>query len=122
MSLGLLIFIFPPLYGEGYQVLTDLLNNRSSDAIGTSFLSNILSEGWLLPIFFIGVFFAKVFSMSLTNAGGGVGGTFGPTLFMGGVFGFIIARLNGLCQGIFYFSSPKLISSIFASDQSLSRE
>lgn len=96
MSLGLLIFIFPPLYGEGYQVLTDLLNNRSSDAIGTSFLSNILSDGWLLPIFFIGVFFAKVFSMSLTNAGGGVGGTFGPTLFMGGVFGFIIARLINL--------------------------
>ncbi len=96
LCLGLIIFIFPPLYGEGYDVLTDLLNNRSSDAIGTTFLANILSRDWVLPIFFLGVFFAKVFSMSFTNAGGGVGGTFGPTLFMGGVFGFIISRLMNL--------------------------
>lgn len=96
LCLGLLIFIFPPLYGEGYDVLTDLLNNRASDAIGTTFLEKILSNAWVLPIFFMGVFFAKVFSMSFTNAGGGVGGTFGPTLFMGGVFGFILSRLMNL--------------------------
>lgn len=94
--LGLLIFIFPPLYGEGYGVLTSLLMNNSEEAIGTSFLSSILTIEWMVPVFFIGVFFFKVFTMSFTNAGGGVGGTFGPTLFMGGIVGFVIARLVNL--------------------------
>lgn len=94
--LGLLIFIFPPLYGEGYGVLTDLLMNNSDAAVGTSIFSRFFTREWIVPIFFIGVFFFKVFSMSFTNAGGGVGGTFGPTLFMGGILGFIIARLVNL--------------------------
>lgn len=94
--LGLLIFIFPPLYGEGYGVLTSLLMNNSEEAIGTSIFQNILTIDWLVPIFFVGVFFFKVFTMSFTNAGGGVGGTFGPTLFMGGIVGFIIARIVNL--------------------------
>ncbi len=90
--LGLLIFLFPPLYGEGYGVLTNLLMNNSEEAVGTSMFSTYLTIDWVVPIFFIGVFFFKVFSMSFTNAGGGVGGTFGPTLFMGGILGFIISR------------------------------
>lgn len=94
--LGLLIFIFPPLYGEGYGVLTDLLMNNSDEAVGTSIFSRFFTREWIVPLFFIGVFFFKVFSMSFTNAGGGVGGTFGPTLFMGGILGFIIARLVNL--------------------------
>lgn len=94
--LGLLIFIFPPLYGEGYGVLTSLLMNNSEEAIGTSIFQKILAIDWVVPIFFIGVFFFKVFTMSFTNAGGGVGGTFGPTLFMGGIVGFIIARIVNL--------------------------
>ena len=94
--LGLLIFIFPPLYGEGYGVLTDLLMNNPDSAVGTSFFSKILTMKWVVPVFFLGVFFLKVFSMSFTNAGGGVGGTFGPTLFMGGILGFIVARFVNL--------------------------
>ena len=96
VCLGLLIFIFPPLYGEGYGVLTSLLMNNSEEAIGTSIFQKILTIDWVVPIFFIGVFFFKVFTMSFTNAGGGVGGTFGPTLFMGGIVGFIIARIVNL--------------------------
>jgi len=94
--LGLLIFIFPPLYGEGYGVLTSLLMNNPEEAVGTSFFTKIITQEWVVPIFFIGVFFFKVFTMSFTNAGGGVGGTFGPTLFMGGIVGFIVARLVNL--------------------------
>ncbi len=91
--LGLLIFLFPPLYGEGYDVLTNLLNNNSKEAIGITFYSQYIKSDWIIPIFFAGVFIFKVFTMSFTNAGGGVGGTFGPTLFMGGVIGFVAARL-----------------------------
>lgn len=95
--LGLLIFLFPPLYGEGYQVLTDLLTNKPvEEAVGTSFFAKFFAQKWIVPIFFAGVFFMKVFSMSFTNAGGGVGGTFGPTLFMGGILGFIVSRLINL--------------------------
>ncbi len=95
-ALGLLIFIFPPLYGEGYGVLTNLLNNNPAEAIGTSFFEKFLVRPWIVPLFFFAVFIFKVFSMSLTNAGGGVGGTFGPTLFMGGILGFVVARAINL--------------------------
>lgn len=92
IALGLFIFIFPPLYGEGYDVLTNLLNNNPAEAIGTSYFERALIKPWVLPLFFFAVFLFKVFSMSFTNAGGGVGGTFGPTLFMGGILGFVVSR------------------------------
>ena len=62
ICLGLLIFIFPPLYGEGYGVLTSLLMNNSEEAVGTSFFTKILTVEWVVPLFFIGVFFFKVFT------------------------------------------------------------
>lgn len=96
VSLGILIFIFPPLYGEGYECLTGLLNYKPSEAIGTSFIMDYLNTPWMIPIFFLLVFLVKVFTMTFTNAGGGVGGTFGPTLFMGGVLGYVVVRLINL--------------------------
>lgn len=96
VGLGLMIFFFPPLYGEGYGVLTDLLNDNDMHSIGNTVFGSLFSHRWTLPIFFALVFFVKVFSMSFTNAGGGVGGTFGPTLFMGGIFGFVVARSSNL--------------------------
>lgn len=95
-SLGLLIFLFPPLYGEGYEVLTNLLNDNPAEAVGTSFFEKIVVRPWVVPLFFFAVFIFKVFSMSFTNAGGGVGGTFGPTLFMGGILGFVVSRTLNL--------------------------
>ena len=106
--LGVLIFLFPPLYGEGYGVLTSLLNNNYPDAIGTTFFSKILTIEWIVPLFFAGVFFLKVFSMSLTNAGGGVGGTFGPTLFIGGILRYIIAKTINL-SGLHYVPGTNFV-------------
>ncbi len=96
LCLGLLIFLFPPLYGEGYDSLSALLNGDSTQATGNLFYTSLLDNAWFILLFFVAVFFFKIFSMSLTNAGGGVGGTFGPTLFMGGVAGFVVARLINL--------------------------
>ena len=76
VGLGLMIYFLPPLYGEGYDSLRPML----SGSAGNGAL-------WL----FVLVLVFKVFSMSLTNAGGGVGGTFGPTLFVGAVAGFVMA-------------------------------
>ncbi|MBR5073628.1 MAG: chloride channel protein [Bacteroidales bacterium] len=96
IGLGIMIFIFPPLYGEGYGTLTDLLNDNDMHSVGSTIFTSLLGNKWFLPVFFALVFLFKVFSMSFTNAGGGVGGTFGPTLFMGGIFGFVVARFSNL--------------------------
>ncbi len=96
LGIGILMFVFPPLYGEGYGCLTNLLNGKDVEAVGTTFFSKFFNIPWVLPIFFLAVFFLKVFSMSFTNAGGGVGGTFGPTLFMGGIIGFVCSRTSNL--------------------------
>lgn len=96
ISLGLLIFLFPPLYGEGYDSLTHLLNNDSASAIGSTIFGNLEGKEWFLPIFLTAVLLLKVFAMSFTNAGGGVGGTFGPTLFIGGVTGYTVAKIINL--------------------------
>jgi Chloride channel protein EriC len=53
LSLGLLIFLFPPLYGEGYDSLTSLLNNNTEQAIGNTIFGDILTNPWAIPIFFL---------------------------------------------------------------------
>lgn len=94
--LGVFIFIFPSLYGEGYDSLGSLLNGGEWEAGHISPLGSLLKLSWGVPLFFLLVFFLKVFAMTVTNAGGGVGGTFGPTLFEGAVLGFVVARVINL--------------------------
>ena len=84
--LGLLIFLFPPLYGEGYGHLHTVL-------------AFFMHTPWTIPVFFLLILLLKVFSMSFTNAGGGVGGTFGPTLFIGAIAGFVVSRTINLIGG-----------------------
>jgi len=84
-GLGLLIFLFPPLYGEGYEDVGLLLNGQAHGAV------------W----FFALILLLKVFAMTFTNAGGGVGGTFGPTLFVGAIAGYVLsASLNLIHPGL----------------------
>ena len=100
VGLGLLIFLFPPLYGEGYDSLSNMLTGNELSLQGQTPLSFIADSSWAVPLFFLLILLLKVFSMTLTNAGGGVGGTFGPTLFVGAIAGFFVARsLNLLLVG-----------------------
>ena len=92
MGLGILIFLFPPLYGEGYGSLGALLNGTELSLDGQTPLAFMTGSVWAVPVFFLLILILKVFSMTLTNAGGGVGGTFGPTLFIGAIAGFVVAR------------------------------
>jgi len=94
--LGLLIYLFPPLHGEGYNFLAPLLNGGAIDFGGETPLSFALQWKWAVPLFFLLVLLLKVFSMTFTNAGGGVGGTFGPTLFVGAMAGFVVASVLNL--------------------------
>ena len=95
-ALGLTIFLFPQLYGEGYGVLSDLLNGREVEVEGTSILSFMMKSGWDIVLFFTLVFFIKGLAMTATNSGGGNGGTFGPTLFCGAIAGFVVAKCFNL--------------------------
>jgi CIC family chloride channel protein len=93
-TLGLLIFLFPPLFGEGYGVLTDLLNGKAEAILHSPLFSQTIdNSGWFIFAYLLLVIVFKVVAMSATNSGGGVGGTFGPTLFVGGICGFFVARL-----------------------------
>ncbi len=96
VALGLMIFLFPQLYGEGYGILGELLSGQEAQADGGSAFSWLTEKGWGVPLFFLLVFLVKVPAMTFTNAGGGNGGTFGPTLFCGAIAGFVIARFFNL--------------------------
>jgi len=91
--LSVLIFILPPLYGEGYEVLTQILNGEGDAILGNSIFyafrdNQLLFIGVLLMIMFF-----KVIAMALTTSGGGVGGIFAPSLFMGGITGLFTSRV-----------------------------
>ena len=107
--LGLLIFLFPPLFGEGYEHLHQLLNGGTIDLEGQTILAFFLRKAWLVPVFFLLVLLLKVFSMSFTNAGGGVGGTFGPTLFIGAIAGFVLSRTINLIAGAGYVPEQNFV-------------
>ena len=96
VALGILLFLFPPLYGEGYDNLRGLLSGHDPSFEGQTPLAFLMQSPMGLVGFFLLVLLLKIFSMTLTNAGGGVGGTFGPTLFVGALTGFIVSRLLNL--------------------------
>jgi CIC family chloride channel protein len=91
--LGVVIFLYPPLYGEGYGIISELLNENPDEIFSNSIFRNITDSAWFIFLYLILILLFKVVAMSATNGGGGVGGTFGPTLFMGGISGFFVARV-----------------------------
>lgn len=92
-ALGVLIFVFPPLYGEGYEVLHALLDGRSSVVFENSLFYSFQDNWWLILIALGLLIAVKAFATAITTGAGGVGGTFAPTLFIGGVSGFFVAKL-----------------------------
>lgn len=92
VGLGFLIFLFPALYGQGYDFLRSLLLGNGLELETNTPLAFMLNSPWGLVVFFVLILFLKVLAMTLTNSGGGVGGTFGPTLFAGAILGFIVSR------------------------------
>ena len=93
VMLSVLIFLFPPLYGEGYTTINLLLNGTSLDD-WSNVLDNSLfyGHGQLLLVYLLLIVVFKVFASSATNGGGGCGGIFAPSLFLGCITGFIFAR------------------------------
>ena len=92
--LSTLIFVFPSLYGEGYHSINLLLNGKT-EADWNQLLDGSLFYGHAeyLILYIALVLLTKVFATSATNGGGGCGGTFAPSLFIGCFTGFLFARL-----------------------------
>ena len=96
--LGVLIFIFPPLYGEGYEGFTSLMHGNAQELFNNSLFYRFRDIDWVVILFVIATMFFKVIAMASTNAAGGVGGTFAPSLFVGAFTG---ASLALVCNTLF---------------------
>lgn len=101
LILALLIFLFPPLYGEGYGAINDLLSGDVSHVVDGTFFYVDRNNTWFLALFIAVIALTKAFATSATNGAGGVGGTFAPSLFVGALTGFLFAyTVNNLDLGI----------------------
>ncbi|WP_231863133.1 chloride channel protein [Sphingobacterium populi] len=88
ISLGILIFIFPALYGEGYLAIQQILDGNHMAMLQNSIFADYSQTGIMVVIFALCTVFAKTFAALITLNGGGNGGVFGPSLVVGGLLGF----------------------------------
>ncbi len=99
--LATLVFLFPPLYGEGYGAINSLLSGDTSSIVDGSLFYSDGDSVWFIALFIALIILFKVFATSATNGGGGVGGTFAPSLFVGCLTGFLFAyAVNNLPLGL----------------------
>lgn len=91
--LSILIFFFPPLYGEGYDTISTLLNGDVSSVLSQSLFFGHEDNSWALISYLVLIIIFKVFASTSTTSAGGVGGIFAPSLFVGCITGFVVAKL-----------------------------
>ena len=91
-----LVFLFPPLYGEGYGSIVGLLAGDTSSIVNGSLFYGDRNQVWVLALFIGMVVATKAFATSATNGAGGVGGTFAPSLYVGCLTGFLFAYLMNI--------------------------
>ena len=96
-----LVFLFPPLYGEGYGTINELLKGNVGDVVNGTIFYVDRDNVWFLALFIGAVALTKAMATSATNGAGGVGGTFAPSLFVGALTGFLFAFiLNQIDPGL----------------------
>jgi len=93
LGLGILIYMIPPLYGEGFSSINNLLQENYRDALGANLFENYLDNVWIVIAMLAGMVLFKVIATSLTFGAGGVGGIFAPTLFVGSAMGICFAKI-----------------------------
>lgn len=104
--LSILIFLFPPLYGEGYDTIEVLINNHMvhENVLDGSLFFNMKNSRPFIILFLVAILLTKVFASSATNSGGGTGGIFAPSLFLGAIAGYIFASTFNLINQNGYFN------------------
>jgi len=93
LAIGTLLYFVPPLYGEGYGIMNNLLKGDHLAAIGTTPFDLDLSNIWIVIGLLLGIAVFKAIAMTTTFGAGGVGGVFIPTLVMGNVLGNAFAKI-----------------------------
>lgn len=93
VTLSILIFLFPPLYGEGYEAIEALLNGNAASLLDRSFFLSMGDGPWVIILYLSLIVFFKIFASAATTSAGGVGGIFAPSLFVGCLTGFVLARV-----------------------------
>ncbi len=93
LAIGSILYFIPPLYGEGYGIMNNLLKGDHLAAIGTTPFDLDLSNIWIVIGLLLGIGIFKVIAMTTTFGAGGVGGLFIPTLVMGNVLGNAFAKI-----------------------------
>lgn len=94
--LSILLIVFPPLFGEGYESIKQLANMQTSEITKSSILYQFIQNDFALLFFFGVLALIKVVAVAITLGSGGNGGNFGPSLFVGAYTGFTFARLVNL--------------------------
>ena len=93
LILGIIIYFFPPLFGEGFFALKSILGGNASELVNNSLFFNIKTDFWLFSLFLLALIFLKVVAMAITTGSGGIGGVFAPSLFVGGVLGYLFTQV-----------------------------
>lgn len=93
VMLGVMIFLFPPLFGEGYSFLSDLLHGTSDSLFEQSIFKPYMGYTWVVLLMLFLLILLKTVATAVTIGSGGVGGTFGPSLIVGGLSGYFVATL-----------------------------
>ena len=93
VAIGILVYLIPPLFGEGFDVINNLIAGHPEKALENNFLNLDLTNIWVVILLLAGLVFFKIIASSLTFGAGGVGGIFAPTLFMGSIMGNCIAKI-----------------------------
>lgn len=99
--LALLIFVFPSLFGEGYESIKVLADNDPGKLLDNTLFSNFRNNDWMLLVFVGATMMLKAFASGITLGSGGNGGNFAPSLFLGSYAGFFFSKLlniTGLAQ------------------------
>ena len=92
IAIGILVYLVPPLYGEGFDVINNLILGNPEKVLENNIFHLDLSNVWLVIGLLAGLVFFKIIACALTFGAGGVGGIFAPTLFMGSIMGNCIAK------------------------------
>ncbi len=92
MILGVMIFLFPPLYGEGYHIIKAIFAENFSTVMETNIGFGLVANQWFFYFFFISLLLLKAFATSITINAGGVGGIIAPSLFIGAIAGMLFSH------------------------------
>ncbi|WP_038266971.1 chloride channel protein [Zhouia amylolytica] len=93
VGIGFLVFLIPPLYGEGFDVMNNIIKGDLVAALKGNIFNMDLSNNWNVIALLGGLVLFKVVASSITFGAGGVGGIFAPTLFMGSILGNCVAKI-----------------------------